>query len=302
MTEPDYKQRYARPKPEAEVRKVSPKEAKFILSYCNEGNRKEKTHSINAMARNILNNQFPLVPDFIGFDTDGSLVNGQNRLMAILKAGEPCEIGIVYGLHPKSRSFTDQGEARTVRDIQQIERVEAPPKALEVARMIFLVVEPSRKTSKAERNHLIIDYYSYYKEGIDFVLATCGKQMQVPVLAAAVAAYYNGHSEFLRIFGPHLNRKEPGLEIRRAAQTTLAETFNTDLRNFQVLIVKEKQMFLGSPGRLLLYQFAIKAIDAFRRKHRVSLSLKNTERNLPFVMPRIDAGTRQSQSQQKKAG
>jgi hypothetical protein len=292
MTEPDYRMNYARTSYAIGPRLITPEEANLILTHCNNNNRKEKPASIAYFVRQIRSGQLLLANDAIAFDPEGNLLNGQNRLRAIGIAGIAQIVPVALGCPIEAKLIMDQGEPRTLHDRFEMERQKVPPKAQQIAGMILSLKEPNRKMAKVERNQLVIDYYYGYQDGIDFVLEHfCPTQFQIPILAAGVAAYFNGYADFLKVFGPHF-RKDVQPEIRRAF-LRVAGKGEYDLNRFQRMVGphSDEKPFYGSAGRLKVYNLTIKVIGSLSKGNRVNLSLKDAYKNLPFTMPTIRMGT-----------
>ena len=56
----------------------------------------------------------------VKFDTNGSLIDGQHRVLCVLKTGVPMKTLVVYGCPPKSIETIDTGKSRSLGDILKI--------------------------------------------------------------------------------------------------------------------------------------------------------------------------------------
>lgn len=82
----------------------------------NEGNRPIKAHRIKLYARYILAGKWVRHAQGIQFDTDRQLLDGQNRLMAIIAAATPTWMFVAHGVPRESRNWIDTGMNRTASD------------------------------------------------------------------------------------------------------------------------------------------------------------------------------------------
>lgn len=99
--------------PFARVEEISPERAKEMLEH-NTKNRKLNMLQVSAIASTIENGHYEFTSQSIGFDTNGTLTDGQHRLHAIIKAGKTVPMVVVYGANQSV--FTDRGKKRTVSE------------------------------------------------------------------------------------------------------------------------------------------------------------------------------------------
>lgn len=77
---------------------VTPEKAEKWLAECNTHNRRENEARSDRYANYIRKHQFATTHQGIAFDQDGVLLDGQNRLRAIIKAHTAVELLVVRGL------------------------------------------------------------------------------------------------------------------------------------------------------------------------------------------------------------
>lgn len=99
----------------ADFMTVTPELAREWLGR-NEGNRNLRNLKIAAFVRDILAGRFIITGEAIKFDWNGRLIDGQNRLHAIVKAGKAVTILVVRGLDPESQKVMDTGAKRSAGD------------------------------------------------------------------------------------------------------------------------------------------------------------------------------------------
>jgi hypothetical protein len=95
---------------------ITPEIATQFMSG-NTHNRKLKPGRILAYADAIKNNRWRINGEGIKFSKSGTLLDGQNRLTAVIKAGVPAQMLVVRGLDDDDQATMDTGAPRTLSDI-----------------------------------------------------------------------------------------------------------------------------------------------------------------------------------------
>jgi hypothetical protein len=99
---------------------ITPEIAMRLLAR-NVSNRNPKERAIAAYATAMLQDQWGVTNQGIGVDRKGNLVDGQNRLMACVRAGVGFETVLATGLTPESKDKVDVGVKRTLADALKME-------------------------------------------------------------------------------------------------------------------------------------------------------------------------------------
>jgi hypothetical protein len=99
----------------ANVVTITPKMAEEMLGK-NVKNRRVSKHTVEAYARDMISGSWKFTGEAIKFDRDGSLQDGQHRLLACIKAEQPFTTLIVYDLDADVQEVMDTGRLRTVAD------------------------------------------------------------------------------------------------------------------------------------------------------------------------------------------
>ena len=103
--------------PQAAVVTVTQELVDDLLSR-NLNNRGVRETHIAYLVAQIKTGQYCLTNNGLGIDTNGALVDGQHRLLALRAAEYPrVPILVAWGLPPESRAIVDQGLRRTMADI-----------------------------------------------------------------------------------------------------------------------------------------------------------------------------------------
>lgn len=95
---------------------VTPGVAEAWLSQ-NAKNRKASIRFVQQYARDMAEGKWRLTGDAIRFSRDSTLIDGQHRLMACVKADAPFETFVIYDVDPDVRDVIDTGRSRSTRDM-----------------------------------------------------------------------------------------------------------------------------------------------------------------------------------------
>ena len=110
---------------ETTVATITPERAAELLEG-NRGNRPLRPSAINRYAKDMKEGRWILNGEAIMVADDGSLINGQNRLSAIVLAGVPIETVLVTGLNGSAMDTIDLGVGRTLSDALHWKDVKNP--------------------------------------------------------------------------------------------------------------------------------------------------------------------------------
>lgn len=95
---------------------ATPQWAQNILDHHNPRNRPIKSKLITQLCAAIKKGQWMRNGDHIRFDSNGDLLDGQHRLMAIVRTGVTLHLDVITGLDPESIHTVDTGGKRTGGD------------------------------------------------------------------------------------------------------------------------------------------------------------------------------------------
>ena len=103
------------PKPTITVEEIGPELAAHYLSK-NMTNRPKSRVRIAEMARDMIEGDWLVTHAGIAFDWDDELIDGQNRLEAIIKSDTTQLMAVARGLDPDARHVIDTGRPRSASD------------------------------------------------------------------------------------------------------------------------------------------------------------------------------------------
>lgn len=107
-------------RPITSVVHVDPATAAQWLS-CNTNNRPIRRNVLASYVRDMKAGQWQLTGEAIKFAFDGSLLDGQHRLEAVVRSGQTVQMFVISGLDPHTRDVMDTGAKRTTADVLKME-------------------------------------------------------------------------------------------------------------------------------------------------------------------------------------
>jgi hypothetical protein len=117
---------------------VTPQVAKQWLGKNAENNRLPKASKIPSYARDMLAGNWQTdTGETIKFDLAGNLIDGQNRLRAVIVAGVPVTFDVAYDVPQSAMQVVDSGAARTAGDVLRIAGVSDRMRSSAIIRWII---------------------------------------------------------------------------------------------------------------------------------------------------------------------
>lgn len=101
---------------EFEMMNVTPAKAQMLLTG-NVNNRKVRPHWVKELSRRMLSGDWHQTHQGILLANDGTLLDGQHRLMAIAETGVSITMPVFYTQDKESFKVLDQGQKRSINDV-----------------------------------------------------------------------------------------------------------------------------------------------------------------------------------------
>lgn len=147
--------------PTAEVVLVTPELAAEWLGH-NTRNRALKNAKIEQYTRDILAGRWQVTGEAIKFSADGRLLDGQNRLHAVIRAEKPIMTLVVRGLRDDAQDVMDSGAARSASDALALAGVQNASRVAGAARIAMSIEiagrTGTRKFTNAEVQAWVINH------------------------------------------------------------------------------------------------------------------------------------------------
>lgn len=104
----------------------------------NLNNRNPKLRRVNAYATDMVNGKWRWTGEAIKFAADGRLLDGQNRLMAVMKADVPVKFLVIRNVSEHSQEVMDTGAPRSFADALKLRDEISVNQLAAVTRLIYL--------------------------------------------------------------------------------------------------------------------------------------------------------------------
>lgn len=101
------------------VERITPVQAERYLEK-NTNNRNMRQHHVDRLALDIVNGRWHINGASIVFNGDGTLIDGQHRLSAIIKAGVPVDMVVVRGVSKAAMPTIDANISRKPSDAAKL--------------------------------------------------------------------------------------------------------------------------------------------------------------------------------------
>lgn len=156
------------------LKTITPALAEEFLSK-NVKNRKILESQVDFYARQMKAEQWKLTGDSIKFSNEGALLDGQHRLRAIIKLGQPVDMFVAEGLDSDSFEVLDTGKLRTAGDVLSVFGVEKANNIGAIVRFIILFKRGSKtswtKTDSPSHTDIVnfVSKHPNLNEILDFV-------------------------------------------------------------------------------------------------------------------------------------
>ena len=230
---------------------MTPDLAASILEHNNNDNRNISAANVNHIAMQIADNCFKENPQPIVFSICGRLLNGQHRLMAIVKAGISTKIAIVLDCDPAVYEVMDIGNKRSLADVSGIHQ--------QTVACIKLLIEIARfgreKVSVDHAKQYAIHVQRAEHEGN--ILQYQSKRLPCAIRAAYVASWLGN------------------VKNREYCQNSLKFLLDNDgtapvihLTFFRTLELNRKAYHRGAAGRREFFNAALNLFDPECSEHK----------------------------------
>jgi len=179
--------------PKIEVVKIGPERALELLEH-NERNRKMDFSLVELYRRQMEAGKWRFVGDPIRVGVTGRLLDGQNRLQAVVLSKTTQKFVLVTNLADESQPYMDVGKKRTASDVFTMYEVPNPPRAAAVTNMLVRYDLRNMLDTKFRLSHS--ELLAYYQRPENTALidrgTTVGDSMMklVPISPAVVGAVH----------------------------------------------------------------------------------------------------------------
>lgn len=189
---------------ELAIETITPKQAEKYLQF-NTSNRNLRKALVSQYARDMQNGKWRLTHQGVAFNCDGTLLDGQHRLMAIVESGVTVQMLVARGVDSKHQLVMDDHAKRSAGDALTLlrgERITADQVAIVRAAVELQERAYALHQTKAELNELIDKFHNSLEFVGQFVTVKSRGVTSAPVMASiALAWFYVDDLERLTAFG-----------------------------------------------------------------------------------------------------
>jgi hypothetical protein len=171
------------------IETITPELARLWLSH-NLNNRNIRRHRVVKFRDELLAGRWKLTHQGIAFNCDGSLKDGQHRLLAIDESGVTVKMVVARGLTDDVIPYVDRGSIRHIHDNGKMMGIDVTQNDVSVANAAMFCPKGIGHLASTDEQE-VLDFIKQHEEAILFVRCTRKKGLtQSSVLAAFVRAFY----------------------------------------------------------------------------------------------------------------
>lgn len=240
---------------------ITPEMAKEWLKQ-NTKNRSVSQQKVNAYAEDMAKGNWHEHHQGVAFYTDGTVADGQHRLIAIVKSGASIPMMVTFDVPQESAIGIDVHRARKTDDVLRITgRSEWIGK--NEAAIIKMLISDGGASKAAISPSVVADFGDKYKEEISFAggkLFTVNARYltSAPIRAAAVCAYQkHGANELMRFSGVLISG------IMKTPDDVAA------IRLRERLMLDGPSLRSGAAQRIRAMKLTMRAMKAFFERERI---------------------------------
>jgi hypothetical protein len=180
-------------KPTTAVVQVTPDQAAEWLANNNNHNRTIRESKVAAYARDMKSGAWQFNGDSVRFADDGTLLDGQHRLSAIIRSGMAVSVIVVWGLEKASQNTMDIGAHRLLRDQLHLAGESNSNELAAIARrMVAIGQGVMGKGGQNMPTHAeMIDYIDANPDVRRAAEVACSAKGKVPVAPSVIGTAYH---------------------------------------------------------------------------------------------------------------
>jgi len=211
-------------------------------------NRKMNIGLVNVYVRDMLADQWQLNGETIKRAVDGTLLDGQHRLHAIVRAGISVRMMVVSGLDADSFKTIDTGMRRTTAHLAGIAGMKNAATQASIGRWLVLLTDSASATRRSVTSQQVFDALEQHPLAGHFAMRNCEKRIKrlMPSACSAVmvlAAEKYGvevPDSFMSAFssGENMNRGDPAFELRERLIQNAARVAKLTTNTIVALTIK----------------------------------------------------------------
>ena len=218
---------------------ITPERAEQLLEL-NIGNRPIKRTAIDAMAQAMAEGRFqPNNGDTLRVTVDNTLVDGQNRLYAVIKSGVAQMMTVAYNVPRGAVSSIDQGTPRNVRDILILGSNKVPNiNAAEAVVRILTGLSRGTETLRRDRTlvaQYLVDHQEELNPWVEFGTQVAREAPSTPIQGSSRRRRRSISASALAALCVHMERQGADPATMRLFFDGVGKGFNMEAQDMQAL-------------------------------------------------------------------
>lgn len=250
--------------PTMQIERITPAMARKWLEDYNNTNRPLRKGRVEALATDIKEGRWFLDGSAIRFNGDGSLLDGQHRLSAIVVAKKPVRTFVVRGIDKDSMTVIDSGAKRTLGDYLRIEGYKSTALLAGIVNWCMRYETGTLRFNQCPSHAAAIAWFNPRAKELEALTTVCHAMAHTSLKMQASAMggiIYESKSQgaarafFERVVeGADLHRLSPEYALRKWWETELARnTKSTRFVRSAVMVKAWNHHVLGNDVRLLRF-------------------------------------------------
>lgn len=166
---------------------INPDVATYYLQQ-NNCNRAIRQNSVDQYLSEMLQDDWHLGCDAIGFDLHGTLINGQHRLHAVALSGKEVPFLVARGLPPESRNSLDIGKKRMLHERITIAGYSMLRKEASICNQLMTPwgANARLQIKTTKQREQLVEIHKHLRNSIQEVIENCKKGTYITELTAGV--------------------------------------------------------------------------------------------------------------------
>jgi hypothetical protein len=221
-------------------------------------NRRARSARVEHLARMIQEDKFRVTHQGIAFNCDGSLKDGQHRLLAVIRSGKGIWLWVYYGLANDAMRVIDTHASRSDADGLTLSGVEATKDTVAVAKRMQAGITTGDNQRPVDRDELA-NFITFHREALTFAIHSMGAKSKgithACVIGTIARAYYTADRERLLEF----------IEVLKTGISSNAAT-DTPAIKFRDFLLTSPLIGGGSMARASVSKRAERVLSAFLKR------------------------------------
>lgn len=175
---------------------ITPAQAKeYLRDDVNTGNRRLDWKLVDLYARMMLSGEWAFVGDPIRMSVTGRLLDGQNRLQALILSGTSQRFLMISGLPDESQTYMDVGKRRTTSDVFTMQSIPYPTLSAAIVTLVLRVLrgktlDNGYKIASSE----VLAYYGEHAAEIDAAVRCAASTKALVPISPAILGLVHVHA------------------------------------------------------------------------------------------------------------